>query len=167
MGKNIPEIIQPRPSLPLLRPLHNLHTLHLRAKHLHRHLNANSRQLIPQQERGIHSAQTDTQTHPRERVSVLEDHTQDIAGLDTSRVATVIEQCFAVACRVEGRKLGLCDGGDRVFAGFAGAGGWCVDFEWFAGCMESIRYLSCVLSHSRHPQNDVKKHTLISLHSRR
>ena len=167
MGKNIPEIIQPRPSLSLLGPLHNLHTLHLRTKHLHRHLNANSRQLIPQQERGIHTTQTDAQTHPRERVSVLEDHTQDIAGLDTSRVATVIEQCFAVACRVEGRKLGLCDGGDRVFAGFAGAGGWCVDFEWFAGCMESIRYLSCVLSHSRHPQNDVKKHTLISLHSRR
>jgi hypothetical protein len=46
--QNIPEIVQSRPSGLLLPPLHNLNACDIGTVNLIPHLNAHSRQLIPQ-----------------------------------------------------------------------------------------------------------------------
>lgn len=132
---NAPHIIQPRPPLPLLRPLHNLHALHVRTEHLDPHLHAHPRQLVPQQERRVDPPRPDVQTHPRKGVPGLEGHPQNVAHLDAARVAPVVEEGFAFTGRVEGCELRFGHGGDGVFAFREGGRGWGVDFEFLLDCI--------------------------------
>lgn len=132
--KNIPQIIQSRPPLSLLRPLHNLHPLHIRTKHLNPHLHPHPCQLISQQKGTIDPPQPDTQTHAGKGIAVLECHPQDVAGVHAARVAAVVKEGFAFARGVKGGELGVCYGCDGVFAGVAGARGRGVDFGFLGGC---------------------------------
>jgi hypothetical protein len=97
----IPHVVQPCSSLPLLRPLYNFHTLDVWTEDLHGHLHANPRELISQKERSINAPQTDTETHTREWVSVLECHTQNVAHFHASGVSAVVKQSPTLTCGVK------------------------------------------------------------------
>lgn len=105
--KYAPHVIQPSPLLPLIRPLHNLHALHIRTKHLHPHLNPNPSKRIAQQTRRVNTSQSDTHTHPGKRIPVLERHPDDIADFDAAAVSAVVEERAPFAAGIEGCQLGL------------------------------------------------------------
>ncbi len=102
--EHIPHIIQPRPPRPLLRPLHNLQTPHIRAVDLNPHLHPNSQNPVPQQHPRVHAPSPDTQTHPGEGIPRLEIHEQDVPRLGRIGVVALEEPC-ARAGGVEQRDL--------------------------------------------------------------
>lgn len=72
-------IIQSRPPRPLDPPLHNLNPLHQRTIDLIPHLDANPRQLVPQQYRSIDALPPDVEADAREGVAGFQAHEQDVA----------------------------------------------------------------------------------------
>jgi hypothetical protein len=97
--------VQSGPSALLLRTLDDLHTVDIGTEDLNRHLDSHTGKLVPQQERCLDSAQLDAQNDSVERISVLERHSDDVAGPDTARVAAVVEHCLALALGVEDCQL--------------------------------------------------------------
>lgn len=132
-----PHVIQPGSSLPLLGSLHNLHTLNVRTEYFHRHLNAHSGKLVSQQERGIDAAQTNAQAHSGEWVAVLKRHAQDVAGLDTARVPSIVEEGFAFPGGINGGQLGIGNGVHGVFACLANTGRRRIGSDLLAACKVS------------------------------
>lgn len=93
--------VQSGASALLLGALDDLHTVDVGAEDLDGHLDGDTGELVAQEERGLNSAQLDAENNSVEWVAVLEGHADDVAGLDTARVASVVEHGFAVTLGVE------------------------------------------------------------------
>lgn len=71
--------------------LNDFDTLNVRVEDLNGHLDTNTGELVPQQDGGVDAAQLDAQDDTVERVAILEGNPDNVTGLDTASVSSVIK----------------------------------------------------------------------------
>ncbi len=75
----LPQIREPRSARTLLLPLHHLYALNIGAVDLKPHLDADARELVPQQDPSIDAPSPDVDAHACKRIAGPQAHEQDVA----------------------------------------------------------------------------------------
>lgn len=98
-----PHKIQPRPPRPPPRLLHDIHADDVRRVQLDPHLDADTRELVAEEEGGVDAAPAELQENPAEGVFVPEADLQDVAGAQA--VAGAAEEPGFGGVRVEAEEV--------------------------------------------------------------
>lgn len=112
-------VVESCSSCSLLLPLDNFDTFDIGTVDLVPHLDTNAGQVVAQKNGCVDALAADVQTYSSVLVAILETDKQDVTNVCAINVLAT-EEAGAGAIRIEGRNLGLSNGGDGILAMCAG-----------------------------------------------